>query len=115
MRAPHRRPTPLTADQMERRLMALEADMTELLRQAIGDLAEMAALAREMRTLSVTPADHRAITLKQAAADFGLHEETLRKLTTSGRLPALRFGRSVRVQIADLVRLGRQLPLEDPA
>lgn len=44
------------------------------------------------------------LTYRQAAQVLGVTDRTLRTLVREGRLPAVRFGRSVRIDPADLRR-----------
>lgn len=42
------------------------------------------------------------LTLDQAAAELGVHRDTVRRAISSGKLPAKRFGRLIRIKSTDL-------------
>lgn len=51
------------------------------------------------------------ITLKAAAAWYGVSERTLRRRIAEGRLPAYRVGpRSIRVSAEDVAALAKRIP-----
>lgn len=53
---------------------------------------------------NLTDAFPPLLTYRQAAQVLGVTDRTLRTLVSEGRLPAVRFGRSVRIDPADLRR-----------
>lgn len=42
------------------------------------------------------------ITVKQAAAMYAVSDQTIAKLVRTGRLPACRLGRAIRILVSDL-------------
>lgn len=53
----------------------------------------------------VTPAERRTCSVEEAAAVLGIGRGTAYQAARSGELPALRFGRSWRVPLAELDRM----------
>ncbi|MDQ3466465.1 MAG: helix-turn-helix domain-containing protein [Actinomycetota bacterium] len=57
------------------------------------------------------PNAKRDLTLKAAAAWYGVSERTLRRRIAEGRLPAYRVGpRSIRVSAEDVAALAKRIP-----
>lgn len=50
------------------------------------------------------------LTIEQASELYGVHKATIRRWITSGRLPAYRVGRLVRIKASDLESLGTRIP-----
>jgi excisionase family DNA binding protein len=50
------------------------------------------------------------LTIDQASALYGVHPATIRRWIASGRLPAYRVGRLVRIKASDLETLGKRIP-----
>jgi len=57
------------------------------------------------------PSAKQNLTLKAAAAWYGVSERTLRRRIAEGRLPAYRVGpRSIRVSAEDVAALAKRIP-----
>lgn len=50
------------------------------------------------------------LSIEQAAQLYDVHPATVRRWIASGRLPAYRVGRLVRIKASDLDTLGRRIP-----
>ncbi len=48
------------------------------------------------------PMNNSYLSPKEICARWGLHLETIRRLIRAGKLPAIHFGRLIRVRVADL-------------
>lgn len=60
--------------------------------------------------------EKRHLSLKEAAAWYGVSERTLRRRIAEGKLPAFRVGpRSIRVTAEDVAALATPIPTTDPA
>lgn len=64
-------------------------------------LAEIRALRAELAERAATPAE-QLVDVVRAAEHLGMSTSYIRKEIGSGRLPAKRIGRAVRVRVADL-------------
>lgn len=50
------------------------------------------------------------VTIKQASEMYAVHPATVRRWIASGRLPAEKVGRIIRIRLADLDGMGRTIP-----
>lgn len=50
------------------------------------------------------------LTIEQASALYDVHPATIRRWIASGRLPAYRVGRLVRIKRSDVESLGKRIP-----
>jgi len=77
-----------------------------LLAELAGDpeaLAELGRLLAPLLPAAPPPVvDESALTVAEAARRAACHQETIRRATRDGRLPALRVGRAIRVRASDV-------------
>lgn len=81
------------------------ADNSELLEQLIRPIVEKILGEREANTTPLQPEVY--MTIKQASAQSGIPEQTLRKWISQRRIPVYRAaGLSVRVRLSDILNEG---------
>lgn len=65
--------------------------------------ADIAALRKEIAEVR----NERLLNQNDAAAALGIAQETLSRMTTAGKVPCIRIGRSVRYVLAEVIKHGR--------